>query len=77
MRISIADIIIHIDESLPRGQVDKIEDAIRQNTCVISASAHDKTPHLMLVAYNPDCTTSKEVLDSVTKQGVHAESSGL
>ena len=73
MNISIADMIIHIDQSLPREQLDGLETAVRQNTCVVSASIHDKTPHLMLVAFNPDCVTSLEILDCVSGQGLHAQ----
>jgi len=63
-----ADFIIHVDESLTREQLDRLEDAVRENACAASAGVHDKTPHLMLVAYNPDC---------VTGQGLRAAAPGL
>lgn len=71
MNISIADMVVHIDQSLPQKQRDEIEAAVRQKACVVSASIHDKTPHLMLVAFNPDCVTSMEILDCVRENGVH------
>jgi len=73
MNILIADMVVHIDESLPRDLLDGLETAVRLNSCVVSASIHDKTPHLMLVAFNPDCITSLEILDRVSEQGLHAK----
>ncbi len=77
MLISISDFIIHVDESLTREQLDGLEAVIRENACVVSAAASEKTPHLMLVAYDPDCAKSKKILDSVIAQGVHATALGL
>jgi hypothetical protein len=78
MDISIADFIIHVDETLPQEQLEKLEEIVRQGSCVISAHVPEGKPHLMLVAYNPECTSAKEILDTVTGQGgVHAEAAGL
>lgn len=72
MLINIADFVVHVDESLTREQLDRLEDAIRVNACVVSAASHDSTPHLMLVAYDPECTGSKSIVDVVKNQGLHA-----
>ena len=77
MDISIADFIIHVDESLPKEQLDNLQELVRQGQGVISANVSGKAPHLMLVTYNPDCTTSKEIMEAVKERGVHAESLGL
>ncbi|ARU31720.1 hypothetical protein CAP31_08515 [Sulfuriferula sp. AH1] len=77
MNISISDFIIHVDESLTREQLDRLESSIRENACVVSAGANDKTPHLMLVAYNPECANSKVILENVTNQGLRATALGL
>lgn len=77
MNISISDFIIHVDESLTREQLDRLESTIRESSCVVSAAANDRTPHLMLVAYNPDCINSKVILENVTSQGLRATAFGL
>ncbi len=38
MLINIADLVVHVDESLTREQLDRLEDAVRVNTCVVSAA---------------------------------------
>lgn len=77
MDIHIADVMIHIDESLPRESLAKIEDDLRQNECVISASVPAGNEHLMLVAYNPHCISATDILARVGGKGIHAELIGL
>ena len=77
MNMSISDFIIHVDESLTRQQLDRLEDAIRENSCVVSAVAHDETPHLIMIAYDPACVNSRHILDGVTNQGLRATALGL
>jgi hypothetical protein len=77
MDISIADVVVHIDESLSKEVLAKLENAVRKDECVVSASVPSGKSHLMLVAFNPDCTSSKNILFTVTKQGAHAEVVGL
>lgn len=77
MNISISDFIIHIDESLTTEQMSSLADAVREHSCVISAGSASRTPHMMLVAYDPDCGRSNEILHHVHRQGFHASSIGL
>ena len=77
MDIPIADVMIHIDETLSHDALIKIENTVREDECVISASVPAGKEHLMLVAYNPDCTTATNILTKVNKQGIHAELVGL
>ena len=77
MDIPIADVMIHIDETLPRDALTKLENTVREDECVISASVPTGKEHMMLVAYNPDCTTATDILSRVSKQGIHAELVGI
>lgn len=77
MNISIADVLLHIDESLSREDLAKLEDHVRLEDGVISASVPAGKTHLMLAAFNPECTSAKKILRRVTEQGVHAEVLGL
>jgi L-fucose mutarotase/ribose pyranase (RbsD/FucU family) len=77
MDISIADVLVHIDESLSKEALAKLEDALRKDECIISASFPADKMHLMLVAFNPECTSSMNILFKVRREGVHAELVGL
>ncbi len=77
MSTNLADIMIHIDETLDHKTLEKIRDVVIAKDGVGSASFHDETPHLMIVLYNPSKLTSHQILDSVISQGVHAELVGL
>lgn len=77
MDIPITDVMIHIDETLSRGALMKLTDTVREDECVISASVPLSKEHMMLVAYNPDCTTATNILTRVNKQGIHAELVGI
>ncbi len=77
MDIHIADVMIHIDEILPRESLAKIEDDLRRNECVISASVPAGKEHLMRVAYNPQCVSATDILAKIGQNGLHAELVGL
>lgn len=77
MDIPIADVMIHIDEALSRDGLSKVADAVRENKCVVSAGVPAGKMHLMLVAYNPQCTSSRDILMQVQNQGLHAELVGM
>jgi hypothetical protein len=77
METHITDVMIHIDETLPRKELKNIEYTVREDKCVISACVPPGKEHLMLVTYNPECTTATDILSKVTKRGIHAELIGL
>ena len=77
MNIQLADVTVHIDQSLEREARLQIEDALRAIDGVVSVHNPDERPHLSVVEYNPDKTTSAAILSTVTSQGVHAELIGL
>lgn len=73
----LADVMIHIDETLSEESLKRIEAVVREDLCVISAGVPDGNPHMMLVAYNPDCITATDILARVKNTGVHAELVGM
>jgi hypothetical protein len=77
VNIQLADVTLHIDQTLDRPARAKIEDALRMIDGVVSVHNPDDRPHLALVGYNPDKTNSAAILSAVTSQGVHAELIGL
>lgn len=77
MDIQLADVVVHIDQTLERERRTEIEDHLRAIDGVISVHNPDDRPHLALVEYNPEKTSSAAILNTVTVQGVTAELIGL
>ena len=74
---SIADMLIHINENLDHYHQESVSDSVREVDGVFSASIQERKPHLMLVAYNPDRTSSLSIMHQVTHSGMHAQLIGL
>jgi len=77
MDIQMTDVLVHIDETLKEQELDRVEDRLRNEDGVISVHHESNHPHLMLVEYNPELATSRSILQTVTRQGLHAELVGL
>jgi hypothetical protein len=77
MNIQLADVVVHIDQTLEREARSKIEDELRAIDGVVSVHNPDDRPHLSVIEYNPDRTNSAAILSTVTSQGVNAELIGL
>ena len=77
MDIQLADVIVHIDQTLERERRSEIEEHLRAIDGVVSVHNPDDRPHLAIVEYNPDRTSSAAILNTVTVQGVNAELVGL
>jgi hypothetical protein len=75
--MDIVDMIVHVDETIPAEKMHELENAVRTDACVISACSSNENPHMLLVTYNPACTSSGKVLNMVQAQGIHAELVGL
>ena len=77
MNISVVDMLVHVEQTLPPEKMHELEDVLRSDACVISACTSHENPHVLMVTYNPACTTSGNVLHQVQAQGVHASMVGL
>lgn len=77
MDIQLADVTLHIDETLDAARRGEIEGSLRAIDGVVSVHNPDDKPHLAIVEYNPEKTNSADILECVTSQGVHAELIGL
>jgi hypothetical protein len=72
----ISDMVMHVDNYLGEGSRRNIEKAITGTRGVIHAHFNEKRPHLMLVSYDTDRTTSFEILAQMTGQQLCAERIG-
>ena len=64
------DMVMHIDNYLGENTRRSIEKAITATRGVLHAHFNEKRPHLMLVSYDTERTSSFEVLARMTKQQV-------
>jgi len=75
---NIVDVIVHIDETLTHDQLEAIAARLKGLDGVVSATFRDNQPHMMIVNYDPEKTSSFGIHEFVTARGkVHAELVGL
>ena len=72
----VTDMVMHVDNNLGEDTRRTIEKALTGNRGVIHAHFNDKRPHLMLVSYDTDTTSSFEILAQMTGQQLCAERVG-
>lgn len=72
-----ADVVVHIDEHLSSDEIHHMEKELSHHGGVYSACVHERTPHLMVVDYDPMETRSSALLNSVRNHGLHAELIGF
>ena len=68
-----ANLVVHIDETLSADQLHGVEQDLSEINGIVSACAHEKTPHLMVVDYDPLTLRSEAVLKHFQGSGLHAE----
>ena len=77
MDIHLADVTVHIDETLDEAARGEIEERVRALDGVVSYHNGAATPHLAVVEYNPAKVDSADILEAVKSGGVNAELIGL
>lgn len=77
MEINMSDVMLHIDEELNSKQQSILESQMRNQHGVVALGYHETQPHLMIIEYNQDVTSPKQLLHSVNDCGLHAEIVGF
>ncbi len=77
MKPAIADVMIHVDESLPEYGMCAIADTLCSHAHVVSGCLSPKASHMILVRYDADAMRASELLSQVRNHGVHAELVGF
>ena len=72
----VTDMVMHIDNTLGVDSRRNVEQALAGNRGIIQAHFNDKRPHLMLVSYDTDRTSSFEILAQISSQQLCAERVG-
>lgn len=75
--IKLTDVTIHVDKETDADTREKVEAALRHLQGTVSVHMPDEKPHLIMVEYNPDVTTSAHMLTTVRELAGHAEMIGL
>ncbi len=74
--MNINDVVIHVNETLDAQERRDLEDQMREIDGVIAPRFNDRNTHLMIVAYDPEHTSTITLLDTVRGQGYHAQHCG-
>ncbi len=75
--MNIVDMIVQVDKTVTTEKMHELEEVVRTDACVISACASNGKAHMLMVTYDPACTSSGNVLNMIQAQGVHAGLVGL
>jgi len=75
--MSLADVLIHVDEALAATECEHLEGELRKIEGVIAPRFNSSRSHLLLVAYNPDATNPGKLLRSVETSGYSAQLVGM
>lgn len=77
MKTSMVDVMIHLDPETKHSDREELRDLLLKQNGVDAAAYHDDKPHLIIVEYDPDDISSQNLLEVITKRGIHAELVGL
>ena len=77
MDIELADVTVHIDESIDAAGRERLEAAWRAHDGVVSVHWDAKKGHLAVIEYNPAKIGSQALRDIALGSGLHAELVGL
>jgi len=75
--MDMVDILFHVQPTLSLLQREKVEAELWACEGVLSAHFNQNHEHLLVVEYNPQQTTSAQLLSRLTQQGVKASRIGL
>jgi hypothetical protein len=67
-----ANAVVHINESLSAEQIHDIERELSGVRGVVSACAHVKTPHLLVIDYDPRSLEASQLVKHFQRSGLHA-----
>jgi hypothetical protein len=72
----ITDMVMHVDDNLEEQSRRSVEKTLTGQRGVIHAHFNERRPHLMLVSYDTERTSSFEILAGMSGQSLCAERIG-
>ena len=76
MSINMTDVTFHLDETLGHEQREAIRDELLAQDGIMAAATQDKTPHLLVIEYDPDKIGPTFMLEMFKNHRIHAERLG-
>jgi len=67
------NVVLHIDETLSTEEIHDLEKGLSDVGGIISTCVPKKTPHLMIVDYDPQTLSSKALLHHIRDSGLHSQ----
>jgi hypothetical protein len=77
MKPGLADVMIHVDETLPEYAMQDVADTVCSAAGVASGCLSASAGHLIMVKYDAEDIRAHDLLDAVRGQGLHAELVGF
>ena len=71
-----SNLIFHVDNRLGKERRTEIQAALTEQQGVTDARFNEQHVHLLLVEYDPDVTSSFDLMDRVTRQSVNVQRVG-
>jgi hypothetical protein len=77
MNDPIANVMVHVNESLDEEALHALEDDIRRDQGVVSVGHNPHRPHLLMVAYDSEAAPTSNLLHPFRQRGLHAQLVGF
>lgn len=77
MQDEIANVMVHVNESMDEFALNSLENAMRGDRGVVSVGHNPKHPHLLLVAYDSSIARASTFMHQFHERGMHAQLVGL
>jgi hypothetical protein len=74
---TISDVMIHINESLSKEARSSLENTMRKVEGVVSPGFQEDKQHLLVIAYNPEKTSTTVLLEKARAEGYTAQLVGM
>lgn len=77
MKSALADVLIHVDESLNEEAMGRIEEEMRSDDGIVSIGHRRGQSHLLLVVYDTEIAHASNLLNRFQARGLHAQTVGF
>lgn len=77
MNDEIANVMIHVNETLDERALHLLEEDLRRDRGVVSVGHNPRRPHLVMLAYDSAVSRSSTFLRQFPAHGLHAQLVGL
>ncbi len=69
--------MIHVSDPLSEIEMLTLADTVCDERCVLSACVSLEDTHLIIVNYDSNCASARDIVGHVVSRGVHAQAVGL